>query len=342
MTTLVTGVAGFIGFHFARALLARGASVIGVDNINDYYDVALKEARVDLLREEGGSRFTFLRLDFSDALALGQATASSEIDRIVHLGAQAGVRYSLENPGAYIQANIVGHANLMELARRRQVSHFVYASSSSVYGGNKSLPFRVEDNVDRPISLYAATKRADELMTETYAHLYRLPSTGLRFFTVYGPWGRPDMAMWLFTQAILDGRPIPVFNHGRMRRDFTYVDDIVAGILAVHDNPPEDDGQEKAGGSRNPHRLYNIGNNHPEDLLRMIGIIEAELGRKAHLDLKPMQPGDVPASWADIAAIVADLGFSPRTSIDVGVPRFIRWFRDYHGLGHRPLQEVAA
>jgi len=251
-------------------------------------------------------------------------------DRLVHLGAQAGVRYSIENPYAYVQSNLVGHLNMLEVARNRGSSHFVYASSSSVYGGNETLPFRVEDRVDHPLSLYAATKKADELMSETYASLYRLPQTGLRFFTVYGPWGRPDMAMWLFTQAIFAGEPISVFGEGNMRRDFTFIDDIVTGVVAALDNPPPDDGAEKAGGSKAPHRLYNIGNNNSEELIRMIEIIEQACGRKAQKRLLPMQPGDVRDTYADISAIERDLGFRPSTRIDEGIPRFVDWYRTYH------------
>ncbi len=331
MQVLVTGVAGFIGHALARRLLARGDSVIGIDNVNDYYAVSLKEARLAQLREEGGARFTFHKLDFADMAALDVALASVRIDRIVHLGAQAGVRYSLQNPHAYVQSNLAGHVNLLELARHRQVEHMVYASSSSVYGGNAKLPFAVEDRADHPVSLYAATKRADELMSETYAHLFRLPLTGLRFFTVYGPWGRPDMMMWIFTSKILAGEPIPVFNQGEMWRDFTYIDDIIAGVIAALDNAPLDDGLEKAGGSVKPHRLYNIGNNQSEHLMKVVGLLEAECGRKAAIDFQPMQPGDVHKTYADIGAISRDLGYAPTTSIEEGVPRFVRWFRDYHG-----------
>ena len=266
MTTLVTGAAGFIGFHVARRLMERGEAVIGIDNVNDYYSVALKRDRLAKQARDHHNAFTFIETDFADHDALERALEGREFDRIVHLGAQAGVRYSIENPRAYVQANLVGHLNMLELARQRALPHLVYASSSSVYGGNDTLPFRVEDRVDHPLSLYAATKKADELMSETYAHLYRLPQTGLRFFTVYGPWGRPDMAMWLFTKAILAGEPIQVFGEGNMRRDFTYIDDIVTGIVAALDNPPPDDGAPKAGGSKAPHRLYNIGNNNSEEL----------------------------------------------------------------------------
>jgi UDP-glucuronate 4-epimerase len=331
VTILVTGAAGFIGFHVSERLLARGETVIGVDNVNDYYSVELKRDRLEELRRRHNS-FEFLELDFADHATLSAATGGLEFDRIVHLGAQAGVRYSIENPRAYLHSNLAGHLNLLELARARRSSHLVYASSSSVYGGNETLPFRVEDRVDHPLSLYAATKKADELISETYAHLYRLPQTGLRFFTVYGPWGRPDMAMWIFTKAILEGRPIEVFGEGNMRRDFTFVDDIVTGVVAALDNPPADDGEEKAGGSRGPHRLYNIGNHRSEELTRMIGLIEQACGREAHKALRPMQPGDVRDTYADISAIQRDLGFAPTTSIDQGIPRFVEWYRGYHGL----------
>jgi len=332
MTILVTGAAGFIGFSLIRTLLARGEEVVGIDNCNDYYSPQLKEDRLAILRAEGGARFTFLRLDFADWPGLQAALEPYAFDRIVHLGAQAGVRYSLENPHAYVQSNLAGHVNLLEIARARQVRHMVYASSSSVYGGNTKLPFAVEDRTDHPVSLYAATKRADELMSETYAHLFRIPLTGLRFFTVYGPWGRPDMMLWIFTKKILGGERLPVFNHGEMMRDFTYIDDIIAGVVASLDNPPADDGQVKAGGSVKPHRLYNIGNNASEPLMKVIGLIEAATGRKAELDLLPMQPGDVPMTAANIDAIAGDLGYAPTTRIDVGVPKFIEWYRGYHGV----------
>ena len=332
MTTLITGAAGFIGHHVSARLLDRGETVIGIDNVNDYYSVSLKRDRLARLAELYGPGFTFLEVDFADNDALNRTLREHEFGRVVHLGAQAGVRYSIENPHAYVQSNLVGHLNLLELARHRDAGHLVYASSSSVYGGNDTLPFRVEDRVDHPLSLYAATKKADELMSETYAHLYRLPQTGLRFFTVYGPWGRPDMAMWLFTKAILAGEPINVFGEGNMRRDFTYIDDIVTGIVASLDNPPPDDGTEKAGGSRAPHRIYNIGNNRSEELTRMIGLIEEACGRKAEKRLLQMQPGDVRDTYADISAIQRDLGFSPTTAIDEGVPKFVDWYRSYHRL----------
>ena len=332
MTMLVTGAAGFIGAATSQSLLDRGHEVIGIDNLNDYYDPRLKQARLDSIARQFDDRFRFERVDLADADALQRVAESAEIESIVHLGAQAGVRYSIENPRAYIQSNLVGHANMLELARHGGVRHMVYASSSSVYGGNKSLPFRVEDRVDHPLSLYAATKKADELISESYANLYRLPLTGLRFFTVYGPWGRPDMAMWIFTRALFEGEPLPLFNGGEMRRDFTYIDDIVRGILACLDSPPADDGQVKAGGSTSPHALYNIGNSRSEDLMRVVELLERETGRKALLDPKPMQIGDVRETFADISAIQRDHGFEPSTSIDEGVPRFVDWYRDYHGL----------
>src|SRR5690242_19091845 len=332
MAVLVTGAAGFIGAATSRMLLERGDEVAGIDNLNDYYDPALKQARLTNLERQFGDRFRFQRIDFSDAHALNAFADTIEIEGIVHLGAQAGVRYSLENPQAYVQSNLVGHCNMLELARARRPRHMVYASSSSVYGGNKSLPFRVEDRVDHPLSLYAATKKADELLSESYASLYRLPLTGLRFFTVYGPWGRPDMAMWIFVKALYAGQPLPLFNGGEMRRDFTYIDDIVSGVLACLDGPPADDSQVKAGGSTSPHALYNIGNSRSEDLMRVVELLEQETGRKALLDPKPMQVGDVRETFADISAIERDHEFKPMTSIDEGVPRFAKWYREYHGL----------
>lgn len=331
MPVLITGVAGFIGFSVARRLLDRGEQVVGIDIINDYYSPALKRDRLAVLAEHG-DRFTFHQIDFAEFETLEATLAGADFDRIVHLGAQAGVRYSIDHPHVYARSNLVGHLNMLEIARHRGVAQMVYASSSSVYGGNDVLPFRVEDRVDHPLSLYAATKKADELMSETYANLYRIPQTGLRFFTVYGPWGRPDMAMWLFTQAIFEGRPIDVFGEGNMRRDFTYIDDIVTGIVASLDKPPVDDGSEKAGGSHAPHRLYNIGNHRSEELTRMIGLIEQACGREAEKHMLPMQQGDVRDTYADISAIQRDLGFAPTTSIDEGVPRFVQWYRDYHGV----------
>ncbi|CAN5192208.1 NAD-dependent epimerase [soil metagenome] len=325
MRILITGAAGFIGAALARVLLDRGDTVLGIDNLNDYYDPQLKRDRLTTL---AGDRFEFAHVDFSDRSALDAAMTGQDFDSIVHLGAQAGVRYSIENPRAYVQSNLVGHMEMLELARTRKVP-MVYASSSSVYGGNTNLPFRVEDRVDRPLSLYAATKKSDELMSETYAHLYRLPLTGLRFFTVYGPWGRPDMAMWMFADNILRGLPISVFNNGAMRRDFTYIDDIISGVVACIDNPPPDDGVTKPGGSIAPHRLYNIGNNRSEELMRMIELLETACGKKAILAFKPMQDGDVHETFADITAIGTDLGYTPTTPIEVGVPAFVSWFRNY-------------
>lgn len=331
MTILVTGAAGFIGHALTRALMQRGEHVVGIDNLNPYYNPALKHARLADLKTIGTGRFDFAELDFADHEALEAALAPHKLTTIVHLGAQAGVRYSIDNPRAYVQSNLVGHLNLLEIARHHEVRQFVYASSSSVYGNSGTVPFSVDHRVDHPISLYAATKKADELMSETYAHLYRLPMTGLRFFTVYGPWGRPDMALWKFTRAILQGQPIDVYNHGDMRRDFTYIDDIIAGVLAVIDHPPTDDGAVKPGGSVSPHRLYNIGNNQPEPLGRMIDVIEAACGRPAIRNLLPMQPGDVYQTYADISAIAADLGYAPTTGIDTGIPRFVDWYRSYTG-----------
>jgi UDP-glucuronate 4-epimerase len=326
MSILVTGAAGFIGFHVAAALCARGETVIGIDNVNDYYDVSLKEARLAQLAGEPG--FSFERADIADRTAVAAlCRRHPEIDRIVHLAAQAGVRYSLVNPFAYTDSNVTGQLVMLEAARRLpKLTHMVYASSSSVYGGNTKVPFAITDPVDRPVSLYAATKRAGELIAYNYSHLYRLPLTGLRFFTVYGPWGRPDMSAYLFTKAILAGEPIPVFNNGHMRRDFTYIDDIVAGVISALDRPPPADGRDA------PHRLYNLGNHRSEPLMRFIEVIERACGRKATIDLKPMQPGDVRATYADIEASRKDLGFVPHTSIDEGIPRFVSWFRDYHGV----------
>lgn len=324
---LLTGAAGFIGFHVAKALLARGERVLGVDNLNDYYDPALKEARLRLLAGEAG--FAFRRADIADREAmLSLASGPAAPDRIVHLAAQAGVRYSLINPYAYVASNLMGQVVMQELARRLAeeggLRHFVYASSSSVYGGNQKLPFAVEDRTDTPVSLYAATKKADELIAHAYAHLHAIPSTGLRFFTVYGPWGRPDMAAYLFATAMSAGKPITVYNNGEMHRDFTYVDDIVAGVLAVLDRPPPlDQGA--------PVRLYNIGNNRSEPLMRFIAVLEAALGIKAQIRFAPKPPADVVATFADISAIERDAGFRPTTPIDVGIPRFVAWFKAYHG-----------
>jgi UDP-glucuronate 4-epimerase len=325
MTVLVTGAAGFIGFHVSAALLKRGERVLGVDNLNPYYDVALKEARLAELQRLPG--FTFQRLELAERSALqALLLRHPDTDRIVHLAAQAGVRYSLTNPHAYIGSNIQGQLEVLEACRALpKLKHLVYASSSSVYGGNSKLPFSVADRVDTPHSLYAATKKADELMSYCYSHLYRLPTTGLRFFTVYGPWGRPDMAAWIFTEAILAGKPIRVFNRGEMRRDFTFIDDIVAGVVACLDRPPAGEGDA-------PHRLYNLGNHRSEDLRRFIAVLEKALGRHAIVELEPMQPGDVPATYADIGETQRDLGFAPTTPIDEGLPRFVAWYRAYHRL----------
>ena len=332
MAVLVTGAAGFIGAATSRALLERGDEVVGIDNLNDYYDVSLKQARLTQLQQQFGNRIRFERVDFADADSLKAFTDTIEIDRIVHLGAQAGVRYSLENPMAYVQSNLIGHCNMLELACHRRARHMVYASSSSVYGGNKALPFRVEDRVDHPLSMYAATKKADELLSESYASLYRLPATGLRFFTVYGPWGRPDMALWIFTKALYEGKPLPLFNRGEMKRDFTYIDDIVRGVVACLDSPPADNGETKAGGSISPHAIYNIGNHRSEDLMRVVELLEQATDRKALADPMPMQIGDVRETFADLSAIERDHGFKPATSIDEGVPRFVAWYKEYHGI----------
>ena len=324
MSVLVTGAAGFIGLHVCQALLARGETVIGVDNLNDYYPVSLKRDRLALLTAHGN--FRFAQVDIADQKSFLAAMEGEAVTGVIHLAAQAGVRYSLENPFAYVNANLVGQMVMLEYCRHLDgLEHFVYASSSSVYGGNEKLPFSESDPVDRPVSLYAATKKADELMGHAYAHLYRLPQTGLRFFTVYGPWGRPDMALWLFTKAILAGQPIRVFNHGDMQRDFTYIDDIVAGVLACFDSPPTDTGAP-------PYRVYNIGNHRPEKLLHLIDLLEQALGRKAERLLEPMQPGDVQASFADITAIQKDHGFAPTTAIEEGIPKFVAWYKKYHRI----------
>ena len=333
MTYLITGVAGFIGSTLAKRLLARGDEVIGIDNLNDYYSVQLKKDRLEDIGRNHPKAFKFIQLDFGDMGQLQASLSPLRIKHVVHLGGQAGVRHSLTNPFAYAQSNLVGHLNMLEYCRHNDnCRQMVYASSSSVYGANKKQPFSVDDRVDHPVSLYAATKKADELMSEAYSHLYRLPQTGLRFFTVYGPWSRPDMAYWSFTKAILAGEPIKVFNHGDMRRDFTYIDDIISGVMSCIDHPAADDGAVKPGGSRAPHRLYNIGNNTPEPLLGMIATLEKALGILARRELLPMQDGDVPSTFADIRDIQRDMGFKPTTSIDVGLPRFVDWYRKYHGV----------
>jgi UDP-glucuronate 4-epimerase len=321
MKILVTGVCGFIGMHAAKALLARGDEVCGIDNLNDYYEVSLKEARLRQLEQLPG--FHFERLDIADRAALPGFFRKHAPRRVLHLAAQAGVRYSLKNPNAYIDSNLVGFGNILEICRHGAVEHLVYASSSSVYGANRKQPFSVSDNVDRPVSLYAATKRANELMAYTYSHLFRLPATGLRFFTVYGPWGRPDMAIFSFTKAILEERPIDIYNHGRMKRDFTYIDDIVEGVVRVLDAVP---------GGDSPYRLYNIGNHQPVELLEFIAILEKCLGKKAQRRLLPMQPGDVPETFADVEDLVRDVGFRPGTPIEEGIRRFAAWYREYYGV----------
>lgn len=335
MHVLVTGAAGFIGSHVALRLLARGDHVVGLDNLNDYYSVQLKQDRLARLQPLSG--FEFVRLDVSDREGMSSLFARGRFDGVVHLAAQAGVRYSLTNPHAYVDSNLVGFINILEGCRHGGVGHLVYASSSSVYGANTQMPFSVHHNVDHPLSLYAATKKANELMAHAYSHLYALPTTGLRFFTVYGPWGRPDMALFLFTHAILQGRPIDVFNQGRMQRDFTYVDDIVEGVVRVLDrpaarNPRWSGAAPDPGTSAAPYRLYNIGNHEPVELMRLIEVLETCLGRKAEKNLLPMQPGDVPATYADVDDLVRDVGFQPGTPIEEGVRRFVEWYRDYYGV----------
>ena len=333
---LVTGAAGFIGSHTSERLLARGDEVIGLDNINDYYDPTLKESR--LARLQGKPGFRFVRMELGDRAGIESLFAAEQFDKVIHLAAQAGVRYSLTNPHAYIDANLVGFLHILEGCRHHGVQHLTYASSSSVYGANTAMPFSVHQNVDHPLSLYAATKKANELMAHTYSHLYGLPTTGLRFFTVYGPWGRPDMAMFLFTKAILEGRPIDVFNHGRMRRDFTYIDDIVEGVIRTSDhtaepNPGWDSDRPDPATSRAPYRIYNIGNNNPVELMHLISTLEQALGRTAEKNMLPLQMGDVPATYADVDALVADVGFAPKTPIETGVARFVAWYREYYRIG---------
>ena len=330
MLVLVTGVAGFIGAHVARALLARGDRVIGIDNLNTYYPVVLKQARLEQLIGTA-PKFRFAPADFADRAALAAALTGKNIDAIVHLGAQAGVRHSIEHPRDYVHSNLVGQLEILELARHAGVGHLVYASSSSVYGDTATLPLDAEARADRPVSFYAATKRSNEIMAESYAHLYRVPMTGLRFFTVYGPWGRPDMAPWRFAERVLRGEPLPIYNHGRMQRDFTFIDDIVAGVLAALDRPPADDGAAKPGGSRAPHAVYNLGNDQPEALIDFVALIGKACGVDPVLELLPMQPGDVTATWADIGPARRDLGYDPVTPLAIGIPRFIDWYRAYTG-----------
>jgi UDP-glucuronate 4-epimerase len=328
MTTLVTGAAGFIGFHLADRLLAQGEPVIGIDSFTPYYLPQLKEDRAAELARRHGDAFTLLRTDFADHMELDAALRDLEFGRIAHLGAQPGVRHSIDNPRAYAHSNLVGHLNMLELARARRVP-MVYASSSSVYGGNTKLPFSEGDPVDHPVSFYAATKRANELMSESYARLYRIPLTGLRFFTVYGPWGRPDMAPWIFADAILKRHPIKIFNQGDMRRDFTYIDDIVAGVAAALGRRPSDDGTLKPGGSSGPHAIYNLGNSRSEPLLHFVELLEQAVGQSAIKEFCPMQTGDVKETYAEIAAASADLDFTPSTSLEAGLPRFVEWLRAY-------------
>lgn len=330
---LVTGAAGFIGFHLSKRLISRGDEVIGLDNLNDYYDVSLKEARLSQLQDSRA--FKFYKLDLSDLQGLMGLFETERPDVVINLAAQAGVRYSLKNPHAYVQSNLVGFVNILEGCRHHGVKHLVYASSSSVYGANTSIPFSVHDNVDHPVSFYAASKKANELMAHTYSHLYGLPTTGLRFFTVYGPWGRPDMALFIFTRAILAGKPIDVFNYGKMKRDFTYIDDIIEGVVRVADRIPQPDpdwsgADPDLGTSSAPYRVYNIGNNQPVELLHFIEAIENCLGIKAEKNLLPMQPGDVPATFADVDDLMRDTDFKPDTSIEAGIRRFIEWYREYY------------
>ncbi|MCX7394456.1 MAG: NAD-dependent epimerase [Planctomycetales bacterium] len=333
MKYLVTGAAGFIGMHVSAALLDRGDDVVGLDNLNSYYTVQLKRDRLTQLRQK--ARFTFQELDLADRERLPQLFTSEKFDVVINLAAQAGVRYSLTNPHVYVDSNIVGYVNVLEACRHSGVKHLVYASSSSVYGANATMPFSIHHNVDHPLSLYAATKKANELMAHTYSHLYSLPTTGLRFFTVYGPWGRPDMALWLFTRAILNGEPIDVFNNGQMRRDFTYIDDIVQGVIRIADQIPTGDPawsgtDPDPATSRGPYRIYNIGNNQPIELLHLIETLERAIGKNAVKNFLPLQPGDVLATYADVDDLIRDVGFRPTTAIEQGVQRFVEWYRRYH------------
>ncbi len=335
MKILVTGAAGFIGFHLSKYLLDRGDEIVGLDNLNDYYDVSLKYARLEQL--ESKANFRLIKLDLADRQGIADLFQAEKFDKVVNLAAQAGVRYSLINPFAYIDSNIQGFMNILEGCRHNEVKHLVYASSSSVYGANTSMPFSVHDNVDHPVSLYAASKKSNELMAHTYSHLYGLPTTGLRFFTVYGPWGRPDMAMFLFTKAILAGEPIQVFNHGKMRRDFTYIDDIIEGVVRTLDhtataNPEWTGMQPDPGTSAAPYRLYNIGNNNPVELMHLIEVLEKTLGKKAEKQMLPIQPGDVPATFADVDALIEDVGFKPATTVEYGVEKFMNWYRNFYSV----------
>jgi UDP-glucuronate 4-epimerase len=332
---LVTGAAGFIGFHVARRLLVEGRNVVGLDNLNSYYDPALKGARLNVLRED--SRFSFVHLDLSDRAAIKSLFARYRFPIVIHLAAQAGVRYSLEHPHAYVDANLDGFINVLEGCRHTGCRHLLFASSSSVYGANTKLPFSVQDNVDHPISLYAASKKANELMAHAYSHLHGIPATGLRFFTVYGPWGRPDMAMFLFAKAIVEGTPIKLFNHGNMRRDFTYIDDVSEAVVRLVDRPPQGNpnwsGQKPdPATSAAPWKIYNIGSNSPEELMHVVSLLETEFGRTAVKEMVPMQPGDVPATYADIEDLTREVGFRPATKIEEGIARFAKWYRDYHNV----------
>ena len=351
MKILVTGTAGFIGFHLAKRLLERGDEVVGLDNINDYYDVRVKYGRLRETGIEGDEaieyakpvqsgkygNYRFVKLNLEDRAAVDELFEQEKFDAVCNLAAQAGVRYSLVNPHAYVDSNIVGFVNILEGCRHHSVGHLAYASSSSVYGLNETMPFSTHDNVDHPISLYAASKKSNELMAHTYSHLYGLPTTGLRFFTVYGPWGRPDMALFLFTKAILEDRPIDVYNYGDMRRDFTYIDDIVEGLLRVIDRPPKGNPNWSGkhpdpGSSRAPYKIYNIGNNNPVKLMDFITAIEKAIGKEAKKNLLPIQPGDVPATWADVSELIDDLGYKPSTPVEEGVHRFVEWYREFYGV----------
>lgn len=335
MKILITGAAGFIGYHLSKRLLERGDEVIGIDNLNDYYEVTLKENRLAQL--VGYSNFSFFKLDIADREGMALLFREQMPEAVVNLAAQAGVRYSLINPHAYVDTNLVGFVNILEGCRHNNVKHLVFASSSSVYGANTNMPFSVHDNVDHPVSLYAASKKANELMAHTYSHLYGLPVTGLRFFTVYGPWGRPDMALFLFTKAILEGKSIDVFNYGKMKRDFTYIDDIVEGIIRVINKQPEPNPEwfgdnPDPGTSYAPYKVYNIGNNQPVELMQYIEVLEHCLGKKATKNMLPLQAGDVPATFADVSDLVTDVGFKPNTSVEQGIKRFVEWYRDYYGV----------
>jgi UDP-glucuronate 4-epimerase len=346
-TILVTGAAGFIGFHVARLLLAEGRDVVGLDSLNNYYDPALKRSRLNVLREQPG--FSFVQGDLADRASMAALFAERRFPVVIHLAAQAGVRHSIDHPHAYADANLEGFVNILEGCRHGECRHLIYASSSSVYGANTKLPFSVHDRTDRPVSLYAATKKANELMAHSYSHLYRLPTTGLRFFTVYGPWGRPDMALFMFAKAIIEGTPIKLFNQGRMRRDFTYIDDVARVVLQLIEHVPRDEvqgdlqsnlqgelqndrqgGEGKGGGV--PARIYNVGNNHPEDLMHVVAVLERELGRQAVKEMLPMQPGDVPETFADIDDLTRDVGFRPQTSIEDGIRGFVAWYREHYNL----------